>query len=427
MSELLHTIRGEDLRLEGAPGWRIVESHIEEQKGRIFYGTSVFEDIDSIQVTVSWRASYTGPSTGFDIQERKNFTPRLNAIPSINYAMKAFISDQLNTFREWPKRSVQDMVSIETLDNEKNDRAEKTMSNQRSFEATTVSEVGCITAGKSPAEHGPIPEEKSSAHAEIVPLLSMTKAKPSINEETTALFRSLSERLQTIATYLADDMGTQQIADTLGITKDTLKGYFCQLREKFKLGIPELRELFRTLFNHDVSLRSPVAKPLETASVGADPKETVLPEQFGKEVLQTFSQQERAVASLLAKGLSLSQVASLTNLRLSDVGVCRKKLKRYFRCEDDDSLLSCLTDIAAGRHVSLLAHDSLAETEGSPEHSDGTDEEEPAEFIQFAAMMEAIEEFRKKLSRGYELTVGDCAVRPNGDVVSVSIRVRQSG
>ena len=114
MSELLHTIRGEDLRLEGAPGWRIVESHIEEQKGRIFYGTSVFEDIDSIQVTVSWRASYTGPSTGFDIKERKNFTPRLNAIPSINYAMKAFISDQLNTFREWPKRSVQDMVSRDT-------------------------------------------------------------------------------------------------------------------------------------------------------------------------------------------------------------------------------------------------------------------------------------------------------------------------
>lgn len=394
----------DEQRLEGVPGSRVTAFSIEKQQGRIFFGALTFSDAEGIPSIVEWRASYMGPSVGYTVHERRAFQEKLHHIPAVSAALRRFISEHINNYRELPKP---DTLSAENL---RNDTMRESVS--------SCSERTAESAA--PEAHEQLPESENS---------SRNKKPPSL-EETAQMFRTLSDRLRLIASYLADDAGAQQIADALGITKDTLKGYFCQLREKFSMGVPKLRELFRTLFKFDASLRISASSPpaVETTAAASVTMDVPL-ELFGKEVLRTFSQRERAVAGLLTSGLSLSQIASKTNLRLSDVGVCRAKLKKFLRCLDDNSFLSCLKDIAEGKEVPVATAGPEEKEREDAELSTGalpTPAESANELLMFPAMMQAVEEFRAKLSPGYELSLGDCIVVPGGNVVSVSIRVKQS-
>ncbi len=394
----LYEVTGEQ-KLEGVPGGRITTFNIKGQSGRIFVGSLTLQDVSGTTMSVSWRASYTGPTTGYTIHERERFTEKLHAIPAVNMALKKFISEHIIDFRESPRSQGQPTERLGT--NILNDEKASAGGGEDADKSSTTPPVSSQDTN---VDHGGV---------------------SSSIEEVAQIFRTLSDRLKHIAAYLADDVGAQEIADGLRIKKDTLKGNFCQLRGKFKKTLPELRALFRALFAFDATLRVSAARaPDDTDAAMQLARDTSI-ELFGKEALSSFSPKERAVAGLLERGFSLSQIAAKTNLRLSDVGVCRKKLKQFLNCSDDVSFLSRLKDIAEGKDVQMIPpHSGETSSAQGPDTSVSSPAEQSEELLQFAPMMQIVEEFRAKLPSGYELSLGDCTAVPGGNVVSISLRVK---
>lgn len=393
----LYEIRGEQ-RLAEVPEGRVTAFSIHKQEGRIFSGTLKLSEALGETTALDWRASYVGPSIGYTVHNRKTFQEKLHPVPQTSAALRKFIGEHIETYRESTSRK----PGSKGGDNGKG-KGGNNGPQSKDPDLATLAEVfrGLTSAMRKVAylfaqghnrhdiatmgdiAHGTVntyisqlPDKLSVPQDGLEELLTrLFKHDPSLCadivvelkgkgdddkgegkaelDKSAVVFKRFSPTMRKVAYLFAQGHSRQAIADTGKTPPGTVHSYLSRLRTEFKLvTMEDVRTFLVRLFDHDATLCADVIEELSHPVESPEGKNDSL-RKLG------LSETEALIATLLFAGLSESQIAAHTNMRLLPVVGAINALRVRFDCTDTPALVHKLQSL-------------MHESEGTPSNNGKT-------------------------------------------------------